>query len=217
MPCGILCILSCAQRRSRVQNLQRVSLPPPFLSLPLLPSAPPWPRPAPSESCCALRSPDRTPPRYEPVTGERDGVSHAARGARPYANVVQSPWTRDGGGMQVRRISSDAREAPVCPKGQWLQDGCGADEGSGGQSSATADNVCQPCQPDPRAALGNNLTTAKKANSHYDFPMDPFQNTCPWTCNAGSLSPCSRPSSLSLSLLLSLPLPLSPPLPRFPL
>ena len=130
---------------------------------------------------------DRFPrARYEAITGERDGVSHAARGARPYADVLKSPWSKGGGGWQVRRISHESQEAPVCPKGHWLQDGCAADAESGGQSSATVDNVCWPCvgvaAPFPE---GREETRIKPANSHYDFPADPFLDSCPWTCNAG--------------------------------
>lgn len=129
---------------------------------------------------------DLVPPaRYEGITGERDGVSHAARGARPYGDVIKSPWSNGGGGWQVRRISNESQE-PVCPKGQWLQDGCAADAESGGQSRATVDNVCRPCvgeaAPFPE---GREQTRIKPANSDYDFPADPFFDSCPWTCNAG--------------------------------
>jgi len=139
---------------------------------------------------------------YEVASGRRDGVSHSARGARAYADVIQSPWSSEKGlgGIQVRRIL-DGTNNPICPKGHWLQDKCSGGYGfphthsrtstvtdpdtdttmhkydqythTAMFSSAQGDNTCQAC------------TGSKPLDSHFDFPLHPFEDSCPWTCNAG--------------------------------
>ena len=115
---------------------------------------------------------------YEPVTGKRDGVAHSGRRAKPYADVGAATWDEDNGAGELLQHVFNKSRAPICGKGEWLLDEClGVATEAGNFSFAEADNSCQACTP--------KAGETKPANSHYDFPVNAFANSCPWTCNQG--------------------------------